>query len=110
MFKSIVLMVLLPVVVVFAQAPTSTVIQPDCSLSFSFTTTSRYPATGYSNTTGCTDWILQYSSTGFSALSIEVDSAPAATTLTWAAFTGKIADGNSSSASSGPGISCLGIS
>ena len=106
MLKRFLLLVLLTVPATFTQGTGSTVIQPDCAMSFSFTATARYPATGFSNTTGCTDWILQYNSTGFSAVSVEVDSAADSTGTpgTWAAFTGKIADGNSSSASSGPGV------
>lgn len=106
MLKRLLLVALLTVPATFTQPQTSTVIAPDCSMSFSFTAVARYPSVGYSNTTGCTDWILRYSNTGFSAVSVEVDSAPDSSGAvgTWAAFGGKIVDGNSSSASSGPGV------
>lgn len=64
---------------------------PSCRASFTFTTTGRGPTiaqptgnvTGYNNitptgsvNTHCAGWTLSYAAFGFSALSIEVDSAP----------------------------------
>lgn len=81
--------------------------QPDCALSFSLTATGRFQPNGYSNANkGCVLWMLTYQSTGFSALSLEVDSAPDSSGVagSWGAFSGAILDGNSSSAASGPGV------
>jgi hypothetical protein len=70
---------LLSAIPVKAQNPS--VLQANCSFGFTATTTGR--STSYQNVTpvgvstkGCTNWTLVYSSTGFSAVSIEVDSAP----------------------------------
>src|SRR5579885_3456321 len=53
-------------------------IKPDCTIAFSFTAANQATVTsgcGH-NTLGIVDWTLTYFSTGFSAISLAVQSAP----------------------------------
>lgn len=67
---------------------------PDCKINFTFTATGRQPAAGFTNGTpsepGCVTWTIVYYSTGFSALSLRLDSAPDASGVagSWGAFGG----------------------
>jgi len=65
-----------------AKAQNPSVLQPNCSFGFTFTAAGR-SLTLFNNITplgvaskACSSWTLVYSSTGFSALSIELDEAP----------------------------------
>lgn len=74
---------------IFAQ----TRITPDCTIPFTFTTTgSTSNLTCGNNTQGIANWIMVYSSTGYSALSIVVQSAPdnAGAPGSWATFAGTV--------------------
>ena len=67
--------------------------QPDCSIPFQFTATGRQPTTGYnagSLQTGCVGWILTYYATGFSGVSVRLDSADdsSGNPGSWGAFSG----------------------
>lgn len=88
-------------------ANAQTKIAPDCSITFPITAAStRYPPAGYSNTPGCVVWVVSYQSTGFSAVSLRVESAADSSGAagSWGAFSGAILDGNAASATSGPGV------
>jgi len=68
---------------------------PDCSIFFNFTAVGRYPATGFNSgslQTGCVGWILTYYSTGFTAVSLRLDSADDASgsPAAWGAFAGTV--------------------
>lgn len=84
-YSKLVLLFLILLVMLFgarpAHAQNPSVIQPNCQIGFSFTAPGR--SSPFQNITpagvatkACTSWTLVYSSTGFSALSIEIDSAP----------------------------------
>jgi len=88
MKKLLLLLCLLPLGL-FAQ----TTIKPDCTISFNFTTTaSTSNLTCGNNTQGIVNWIVVYSSTGFTGLSLEFQSAPDAggTPGTWVSFAGTV--------------------
>jgi hypothetical protein len=82
-----------------AQAQSSTRVAPDCAIAFSFTAAARVPAAGFPNGSaaepGCVTWTLVYYSTGFSALSLRLDSAPDSTGVagTWVTFAGTLLSG-----------------
>lgn len=66
---------------------------PDCVIPFNFTApASTVDLTCGHNTTGVVNWVLVYSSTGFSALSLVVESAPdsGGTPGAWATFAGTV--------------------
>ena len=68
----------------------------DCIVGFSFTNVGNFPTAGYNNQTqGCTTWVLTYNSNGFSALSLQVDSAADAGNVAGAfgAFAGTVVPG-----------------
>lgn len=70
-----------------------TTIKPDCAITFSFTTTAATSNTTCGNNIqGITTWVLAYSSTGFSAISLVVQSAPdvAGAPGTWSTFAGTV--------------------
>lgn len=70
-----------------------TTIKPDCAITFSFTTTAATSNTTCGNNTqGITTWVLAYSSTGFSAISLVVQSAPDVSGApgTWSTFGGTV--------------------
>lgn len=76
-----------------ARAQSTTRIAPDCAVPFSFIATGRLPAAGFpagSSQTGCVGWVVVYSSTGFSALSLRLDSASdsSGSAGSWGAFSG----------------------
>lgn len=82
------------------QATGNTTIQPDCLIPFTLTATGTFPATSTDNgagdnrTKGCAAWTLMYQSTGFSAVSIQLNSgASPTTTVTYGAFAGTISSG-----------------
>jgi hypothetical protein len=88
MKKLLFLLCLLPLGL-FAQ----TTIKPDCSIPFSFSTTaSTSNLTCGNNTLGITNWVLVYTSTGFSAISLVVQSAPdvAGAPGSWGTFGGTV--------------------
>ncbi len=69
-------------------------ISPDCFFFATYTATGRSPTAGYHNTTGCVAWTVVYASTGFSALSLRLESAPGQSTPgTWATFSGTTQSG-----------------
>ena len=76
-----------------ARGQSSTKVAPDCSVPFKFTATGRAPANGYpagSQQTGCVGWIVVYNSTGYSALSLRLESASDSSGAAgaWGAFSG----------------------
>ncbi len=72
---------------------------PFCVLPQFNPTTTGASAT-FDNRQGCTYWVLNYVATGFSALSIQVESAPGANTAgTFVAFAGSIDSGSNPSTS-----------
>lgn len=76
-----------------AFAQSSTRIAPDCSVPFKFTATGRAPANGFaagSSQTGCVGWVVVYNATGFSALSLRLESASDSSGVagSWGAFSG----------------------
>jgi len=88
MKKLLLLLCLLP----FAALAQST-IKPDCIIPVNFTTTNvTSNLTCGNNTLGIANWVFVYSSTGFSALSIVVQSAPDAggTPGSWGTFGGTV--------------------
>lgn len=79
-------------------AQTRTLIQPDCVIGFTFTAAGQAtnPALDQGhNTVGCVDWTVVYFSTGFSALSLVVQSAPDNNGVpgSWATFAGTVKTG-----------------
>jgi carbon monoxide dehydrogenase subunit G len=82
-----------------AWGQSSTRVAPDCTITFSFTATARTPAAGFANGStaepGCVTWTIVYYSTGFSALSLRLDSAPDSSGAagTWGAFSGTLLSG-----------------
>lgn len=69
--------------------------QPDCSIFFNFTASGRFPLGGFNAgalQTGCVGWILTYYSTGFTALSLRLDSADdsGGTPGAWGTFAGTV--------------------
>lgn len=78
-------------------AAAQTKIAPDCVIDFSFTAAGQTQgAAGCgNNTAGVVQWTLWYKSTGFSALSLRVESAPdvSGSPGTWVAYAGTIASG-----------------
>lgn len=68
---------------------------PDCFFYTTYTATGRYPTSGYHNTNGCVSWTVTYYSTGFTALSLRLESAPdsSGSAGTWVAFSGTIVAG-----------------
>lgn len=84
--KYLLLLTLLFVPASFAQPP-------DCSIFFTFTAAGRIPAGGFNAgalQTGCVGWILTYYATGFTAVSLRLDSADDASGApsTWGTFAG----------------------
>jgi len=90
-------------------------VAPDCTIPFSFTAASQRTSPSFQNFSssspvGCVVWVIGYRNQGFSALSLQVDSAADTTSSgvhvpsTWGAFSGAILDGNAASATTGPGI------
>jgi len=82
-----------------AIAQTRQIIQPDCVIDFVFTAaaqTAGGSGTCGNNSAGVYEWRLTYKSTGFSALSLLVQSAPDATGApgTWVAFAGTVSGAN----------------
>lgn len=86
------------------QGQTAVNIKPDCVVNFNFTaagSTAAYtnlPAPGGTGGNVCTAWVVSYAATGYSALSLTVQSAPAAaasqvTPGTWVTYTGTVVSG-----------------
>ena len=99
MKKLLLLLSLLPLAAI-----AQTTIKPDCTIPFSFTTTGNTSnLTCGNNTLGVTNWVLVYSSTGFSALSIVVQSAPDAAGApgSWGTFGGHVLSSSEYPGSSG---------
>jgi hypothetical protein len=72
---------------------------PFCVLP-QFNPTTTGPSPQFDNRQGCTYWVLNYSATGFTALSIQVESAPGANSPgTWVAFAGTVDTGSNPSTS-----------
>lgn len=94
MLKRFVVLVCFAAAAALAQ---STTINPDCTIDFTFTAAGQVTAnnTCGHNTVGIVDWQVVYFSTGFSALSLEVQSAPdnGGAPGTWVAFPGMVAQG-----------------
>jgi hypothetical protein len=67
-----------------AQGPTP--VPPDCQIFLNSWTSARSSTAFPNYFTGCTSWTLQYTSVGFSGLTLTVQSAPAATATTPGAF------------------------
>lgn len=67
----------------------------DCSISFTLTAAAQASSTYLNLTGGCTFWAVTYSNTGFSALSLEFQSAPNASGApgTWVPFAGTVVSG-----------------
>jgi hypothetical protein len=92
--KKLLLLLLLPCAGLFAQ----TRVTPDCVIPFSFTTTQATSNStcgapnGAPNGNGIASWILVYYSTGFSGISIVVQSAPdnAGAPGSWGTFAGTV--------------------
>ena len=73
-------------------------ITADCSFSFNFTTTGRIPANGFpngstlpgSNQAGCVGWVMVMEVTGFSGISLQLESASDSSGAagSWSAFSG----------------------
>jgi hypothetical protein len=81
-----------------------TKINPDCAIPFTFTATgSTQNLTCGNNTQGVVNWTMAYSSTGFSALSLVVQSAPDNHGVpgTWVAFAGTVCTSTNCPGSSG---------
>ena len=77
----------------------TTTLSPDCFFFATFTGTGRSPSAGYQNTSGCVAWAVTYANSGFSALSLRLESAPGLTTQgatpgAWGAFTGTLQSGS----------------
>ncbi len=88
--------------IMYAQQPTPVTPTAKCVIPFTFTTSGTHmpSTTGYDNRqTGCDTWTLQYSSTGFSVVSLLVESAPAlsnnppGTPNTYVTFAGSVSSG-----------------
>lgn len=63
---------------------------PDCLVAFSFTTATSLPTNGFDNRQlGCTTWVVTYNSTGFTGLTMTVQSAPnsGGSPGSWSTFT-----------------------
>ena len=82
------------------QATGNTTIQPDIIIPFTFTATGTFPATTVSGgpednrQKGCAAWTMMYQSTGFSGVSIQLNSgASPTTTVSYGAFAGTISMG-----------------
>lgn len=87
-----------------ALSQSSTKVAPDCIIPFSFTATgSTSNLTCGNNTLGIVNWILVYSNTGYSAVSLVVQSAPdnAGAPGTWATFAGTVLSSTQYPGSSG---------
>ena len=92
--KKLILLLLLSTFFAFAQ----TRVTPDCVIPFNFTTTASTgnltcgAPNGVPNGPGIASWIVVYDSTGFSALSLVVQSAPDASGSpgSWATFAGTV--------------------
>jgi hypothetical protein len=75
-------------------ARAQTPIPPDCKITFNFTATGRTPSAGFPNGTpsepGCVTWTMVYYVSGFSAISVRLESAPdsSGSAGTWVAFAG----------------------
>ena len=79
-------------------ASAQTQIRPDCVIDFSFTAAGQTQGgvgTCGNNLSGVLQWTLTYKSTGFSALSLRVESAPdnGGVPGTWGAFSGTLVNG-----------------
>lgn len=70
-----------------AQVQSNVVVQPDCIASFVFTTTGTQQINNIS--AACLNWTVDYTSTGFSAISLVVETAPNASGVpgSWSTFT-----------------------
>jgi hypothetical protein len=82
----------------------NTTVKPDCIIPFSFTVTgSTSNLTCGNNTLGVVNWVLVYASTGYSALSIVVQSAPDNHGVpgSWATFAGTVLTSSAYAGSSG---------
>jgi hypothetical protein len=83
-----------------AWGQSSTRVAADCTIPFGpITATGRTPAAGFANGSaaepGCVTWTIVYYSTGFSVLSLRLDSAPDSSGVagTWGAFSGTLLSG-----------------
>jgi hypothetical protein len=95
MFKRLSALALFSAAAVYGQAATVT---PDCVVTFNFTAAAQATpnlSCGHNNTVGIYDWHVLYFSTGFSALSLVVESAPDAGGVpgTWVTFAGTLDSG-----------------
>ena len=93
--RFVLLLALLCSVPVLAQQPSQTVtVTPDCIVSFSFTSATTGVAID-NRYKGCTSWTLSYASTGFTVVSLTVQSAPDNSGVpgTWATFAGSVVTG-----------------
>lgn len=103
--KKLLLLLLLPLAA-FAQ---NTKVVPDCVIPFNFTTTASTgnltcgAPNGNPNSPGIASWIVVYDSTGFSALSLVVQSAPDSAGFPgiWATFAGTVLSNTQYPGSSG---------
>ena len=92
--KKLLFLLLLPL----AALAQNTKVVPDCVIPFNFTTTASTSnltcgaPNGSPNSSGIASWIIVYDSTGFSALSLVVQSAPdsAGAPGTWVTFAGTV--------------------
>jgi len=88
--KKLILLSLFSLSALFAQ----TTIRPDCSIPFTFTGSGQSTAnlTCGHNTQGIVNWVVVYFNTGFSAISLVVQSAPDASGSpgSWATFAGAV--------------------
>lgn len=65
--------------------------QPDCQIFFTFTATGSFPTAGFDNRqNGCTTWNISYANSGFSALTLALQSAPnnGGAAGTWVTYAG----------------------
>lgn len=86
-----------------ALAQNRQIVQPDCVIDFLFTAagqTAGGPGTCGNNVAGVYEWRLTYKSTGFSALSLVVQSAPDSSGApgTWVTFVGTVTGSNPNTA------------
>jgi hypothetical protein len=81
-------------------AQSSTLIQPDCFIPFTFTAAGNYPVTATANgpgdnrQKGCAAWTLMYQSTGMTGVSVTLQSGSSVnTTVSFGSFAGTISTG-----------------